>query len=146
MTNSKKLFILAIASLQLISCNKKEPDFIDPLVINRDTLVNPAENFFLYANGGWFKNHPIPSTEKSNGIFRTIGDTINNQIKQICEKSAKDESAEKGSNKQKIGDFYASGMDSLAIEKAGIAPLKSEFTNIENIKDVPSLMATIAHL
>jgi len=146
MTNSKKLFILAIASLQLISCNKKEADFNDPLVSNRDTLVNPAENFFLYANGGWFKNHPIPSTEKSNGIFRTIGDTINNQIKQICEKSAKDESAEKGSNKQKIGDFYASGMDSLAIEKAGIAPLKSEFANIESIKDVPSLMATIAHL
>ena len=146
MTHSKKLFILAIASLQLISCNKKEVDFIDPLVSNRDTLVNPAENFFLYANGGWFKNHPIPSTEKSNGIFRTIGDTINNQIKQICEKSAKDESAEKGSNKQKIGDFYASGMDSLAIEKAGITPLKSEFTNIESIKDVPTLMAAIAHL
>jgi putative endopeptidase len=146
MTNSKKLFILAFASLQLISCNKKEVDFIDPLVSNRDTLVNPAENFFQYANGGWFKNNPIPSTEKSNGIFRTIGDTINNQIKQICEKSAKDENAEKGSNKQKIGDFYASGMDSLAIEKAGIAPLKSEFANIESIKDVPSLMATIAHL
>ena len=146
MTNSKKLLILAIASLQLMSCNKKEADFNDPLVSNRDTLVNPAENFFLYANGGWFKNNPIPSTEKSNGIFRTIGDTINNQIKQICEKSAKDESAEKGSNKQKIGDFYASGMDSLAIEKTGIAPLKSEFTNIDNIKDVPSLMASIAHL
>jgi putative endopeptidase len=146
MTNSKKLLIIAIASLQLMSCNKKEAEFNDPLVSNRDTLVNPAENFFLYANGGWFKNHPIPSTEKSNGIFRTIGDTINNQIKQICEKSAKDESAEKGSNKQKIGDFYASGMDSLAIEKTGIAPLKSEFANIENIKNIPSLMATIAHL
>ncbi|CAN1484621.1 PepO Predicted metalloendopeptidase [Flavobacteriaceae bacterium] len=146
MTNSKKLFILAIASLQLMSCNEKEAEFNDPLVSNRDTLVNPSENFFLYANGGWFKNNPIPSTEKSNGIWRTIGDTLNNQIKQICEKSAKDESAEKGSNKQKIGDFYASGMDSLAIEKAGIAPLKSEFTNIDNIKDVPSLMASIAHL
>lgn len=146
MINSKKLLILAIASLQLLSCNKKEAEFNDPLVSNRDTLVNPAENFFLYANGGWFKKNPIPSTEKSNGIWRTIGDTINNQIKQICEKSAKDKSAEKGSNKQKIGDFYASGMDSLAIEKTGIAPLKSEFAKIESIKDVPSLMATIAHL
>ena len=146
MTNSKKLLILAIASLQLMSCNKKEAEFNDPLVSNRDTLVNPSENFFLYANGGWFKNNPIPSTEKSNGIWRTIGDTLNNQIKQICEKSAKDENAEKGSNKQKIGDFYASGMDSLAIEKTGIAPLKSEFSNIESIKDVPSLIATIAHL
>jgi putative endopeptidase len=146
MKNLKVLLILAVASLYFISCNKKEVELSDPLVTNRDTLVNPADDFFKYANGGWFKNHPIPSTEQSNGIFRTIADTINNQIKQICEKSAQDESAEKGSNKQKIGDFYASGMDSIAINKAGISPLKSEFTKIDAIKDIPSLLTSIAHL
>jgi putative endopeptidase len=146
MKNSRILVILVAASLNLISCNKKEVELSDPLVTNRDTLVNPADDFFKYANGGWFKNNPIPSTEQSNGIFRTIADTINNQIKQICEKSAQDESAEKGSNKQKIGDFYASGMDSITINKAGISPLKSEFANIDAIKDVPSLVTSIAHL
>ena len=146
MKNSKILLILAVASLYFISCNKKEVELSDPLVTNRDTLVNPADDFFKYANGGWFKNHPIPSTEQSNGIFRTIADTINNQIKQICEKSAQEESAKKGSNKQKIGDFYASGMDSIAINKAGISPLKSEFTKIDAIKDIPSLLTSIAHL
>ena len=146
MKNSRILVILVVASLNLISCNKKEVELSDPLVTNRDTLVNPADDFFKYANGGWFKNNPIPSTEQSNGIFRTIADTINNQIKQICEKSAQDESAEKGSNKQKIGDFYASGMDTIAINKAGISPLKSEFAKIDAIKDVPSLVASIAHL
>ena len=146
MKNSRILVILVVASLNLISCNKKEVELSDPLVTNRDTLVNPANDFFKYANGGWFKNNPIPSTEQSNGIFRTIADTINNQIKQICEKSAQDESAEKGSNKQKIGDFYASGMDTIAINKAGISPLKSEFAKIDAIKDVPSLVASIAHL
>jgi len=146
MKNSRILVILVAASLNLISCNKKEVELSDPLVTNRDTLVNPADDFFKYANGGWFKNNPIPSTEQSNGIFRTIADTINNQIKQICEKSAQDESAEKGSNKQKIGDFYASGMDSIAINKAGISPLKSEFAKIDAIKDVPSLVTSIAHL
>ena len=146
MKNSRILVILVVASLNLISCNKKEVELSDPLVTNRDTLVNPADDFFKYANGGWFKKNPIPSTEQSNGIFRTIADTINNQIKQICEKSAQDESAEKGSNKQKIGDFYASGMDTIAINKAGISPLKSEFAKIDAIKDVPSLVTSIAHL
>ena len=146
MKKSRILLILVFAGLNLISCNKKEVEFSDPLVTNRDTLVNPADDFFKYANGGWFKKNPIPSTEQSNGIFRTIADTINNQIKQICEKSALDESAQVGSNKQKIGDFYASGMDSIAINKAGISPLKSEFSKIEAIKDIPTLVTSIAHL
>ena len=146
MKKSRLLLILVLAGINFISCNKKEVELSDPLVTNRDTLVNPADDFFKYANGGWFKKNPIPSTEQSNGIFRTIADTINNQIRQICEKSAQDESAEFGSNKQKIGDFYASGMDSIAINKAGISPLKSEFAKIEAIKDIPSLVTSIAHL
>ena len=146
MKKSRLLLILVLAGINFISCNKKEVELSDPLVTNRDTLVNPADDFFKYANGGWFKKNPIPSTEQSNGIFRTIADTINNQIRQICEKSAQDESAEFGSNKQKIGDFYASGMDSIAINKAGISPLKSEFVKIDAIKDIPSLVTSIAHL
>ena len=146
MKKSRIVLILVFAGLNLISCNKKEVEFSDPLVTNRDTLVNPADDFFKYANGGWFKKNPIPSTEQSNGIFRTIADTINNQIKQICEKSALDESAQVGSNKQKIGDFYASGMDSIAINKAGTSPLKSEFAKIDAIKDIPTLVTSIAHL
>lgn len=146
MNQSKKLVLLVVASISLFSCNKKEDTFSDPLITNRDTLVNPADNFFLYANGGWFKKNPIPSSERSNGIFRTIGDTINSQIKQICEKSAADSDVTKGSIKQKIGDFYASGMDSTAIDKAGLTPLNAEMKNIDAVKDIPTLMQTIAHL
>lgn len=146
MNQSKKLLLLAVASISLFSCNKKEDTFTDPLITNRDTLVNPADNFFLYANGGWFKKNPIPSSERSNGIFRTIGDTINSQIKQICEKSAAETDVAKGSIKQKIGDFYASGMDSVAIDKAALTPLNTEMKNIDAVKDIPTLMTTIAHL
>ena len=146
MKNFKNYMFFASILILGASCTKKEVAFSDPLVTNRDTTLNPGDNFFYYANGGWFKRNPIPSTEKSNGIFRTIGDTINSQIKQICEKSAADKEVAPGSNKQKIGDFYASGMDTIAIEKAGISPLTSELKTIETIKDVPSLLTTIAHL
>jgi putative endopeptidase len=141
-----KLITSLLTILLLISCAKKEVDFQDPLLTNRDTTVSPSDNFFNYANGGWFKRNPIPESEKSNGIFRTIGDTINNQIKSICEKSAKNTDAVKGSNEQKIGDFYASGMDTITIDKLGLKPLDKDLKAIESIKDIPSLLATIGYL
>ncbi len=145
----KKIITLWLISLTIIGC-KKDKEFDnntpDALSSNRDTLVNPSDNFFMYANGGWFKKNPIPETEKSNGIFRTIQDTINNQIKQICEKSASNKDLKKGSNEQKIGDFYASGMDTIAINKQGLLPLQSEITKIDAISDTSSLLSTIAHL
>jgi len=136
---------IAIVAIALTTSCKKEVTTPDPLLTHRDTLVNPSDDFFMYANGGWFKQNPIPASEKSNGIFRTIQDTINNQVKTICEKSAK-EDAPKGSNKQKIGDFYASGMDSVQINKLGINPLKEELTKIDAITDTQSLLNTIAHM
>lgn len=147
--NYKKIAILLTGvALSVTSC-KKDKEFDsnapDVLVTNRDTLIDPSDDFFSYANGGWFKKNPIPDSERSNGIFRTIGDTINSQIRQICEKSAA-ENAEKGTNKQKIGDFYASGMDTITIDKNGINPLKNELAKIDAIKDVSSLLNSIAHL
>ncbi len=137
------VFILAFL---ILGCTTSKNNLPDPLVENRDTTINPAVNFYRYANGGWFKNNPVPSSESSNGIFRLIRDTINSQIKNICEEAAKDKKATKGSNKQKIGDFYASGMDTICIEKAGIAPLKDEIQKIDDIDDSKSLLRAIAHL
>ena len=138
-------FFLATA-LCVTSCSKKEASQDDPIITHQDTTVNPSDDFFMYANGGWFNQNPIPASERSNGIFRTIGDTINAQIKQICEKSAKNTSAAKGSNEQKIGDFYAAGMDTVTIDKLGITPLKSEIDKIKAVKDIPTLLASISHL
>ncbi len=146
MNDFKRIVLIAIVCVSIFSCKKKELLFSDPLLTNRDTTINPGEDFFQYANGGWFKNHPIPQSEKSNGIFRTIQDTINEQVKKICESSASTKDSKKGSNKQKIGDFYASGMDSTAIDKEGLKALDVEFKKIQSVKDINSLLQTIAYL
>lgn len=137
---------LLLTTFSIISCSKKETSQEDPIITHRDTTVNPNDDFFMYANGNWFKQNPIPASERSNGIFRTIGDTINAQIKQICEKSAKMTDAKKGSNEQKIGDFYAAGMDTVTIDKLGLSPLKEEINKIKAINDIPSVIASISHL
>lgn len=136
---------LVLVAVLAVSCTQKETQFPDPLLTHRDTTTNPAHDFFQYANGGWFKQNPIPSTESSNGIFQLINDTINNQIKKICERSAATTSA-KGSNKQKIGDFYASGMDSLRIEQVGIQPIQSELKIINACSNLGQVVQTFAFL
>ncbi|MES2731907.1 MAG: M13 family metallopeptidase [Bacteroidota bacterium] len=112
---------------------------------NLDTSVQPCENFFLYANGGWLKKTPIPASESRWGSFNELADQNNATLRSLLEEEATRRETVKGSNSQKVGDFYASGMDSLAIEKAGIASAKAELDRIALIRDVKTLLETNAH-
>jgi len=47
---------------------------------------------------------------------------------------------------QKIGDYFASCMDTATINKKGLAPLKSELDRIQAMSDEPDVVAEIAHL
>ncbi|MFY9310370.1 MAG: M13 family metallopeptidase [Bacteroidia bacterium] len=146
----KKLIpFLALPAMLFNACtsNKTVNNIIsgDPVSEHIDSSISPGQNFFLFANNNWFKQNPIPASEKSNGIFRTIQDTINESVKNICESSVTG-THPKGSNKQKIGDFYYSGMDTVAIEKAGTSALAGDFKRIDNIKTLPDLLNTAAYL
>jgi putative endopeptidase len=118
----------------------------DPLVVHIDTTVKPSNDFFLYANGRWFKENPIPASEEYNGIWRLVQDTINAQIRIICESSAALTNAEKGSNKQKIGDFFFTGMDSITINKKGMANLKKDFKMIDDINNIKGIVHAAAYV
>lgn len=147
----KYLFFAASISVFLwcsFSCqtNQKTKDVQpDPLVLHIDTTVHAGDDFFQYANGNWFKSNPIPASEQSSGIWQIIQDTINSQILKICKSSAQIEAAE-GSNKQKIGDFYFSGMDSTTLNKTGIAAIQKYLDQIDQIKDLNQLAASAAFI
>ncbi len=139
----KYCLALILPALLLASCGADKqqvtnsaPDF---LATNIDTTIRPGDDFFLYANNGWFKNNPIPASEQGNGLWQLIRDTINAQVKQICENAAAIKDSEKGSNKQKIGDFFYSGMDSVTINTAALSNLKPEMDMIDGIKDAAGL-------
>jgi len=137
---------MLLLSLSSCSNNSKEevgnqPDF---LASNIDTTINPAEDFFLYANNGWFKKNPIPASEGSNGLWQLIRDTINAQVREICENAAADAKATKGSNKQKIGDMFFTGMDSVNINKTGLSAIKPEMDQIASITDANTLSKVAA--
>ncbi len=118
----------------------------DQLVAHIDATVRPGDDFFQYANGRWFKENPIPASEAYNGLFQLIQDTINAQIRTMCESSAALTNAESGSNKQKIGDFFFTGMDSLTLNKKGITDLKKDFNMIDDINDIKEIIHATSYI
>lgn len=115
----------------------------DPVFKNMDTTVSPGADFFKYANGGWIKKNPIPAAYSSWGIGNLVKDEIREKLRKINEDALK-ENAAKGTNSQKIADFYFTGMDSVGIEKRGITDLKPELDRIDQIKDVKGILDVAA--
>src|SRR6185436_5615004 len=64
----------------------------------------------------------------------------------INDDAAANTQAAKGSNTQKIGDFWYAAMDTATILKQGFSPLNDEFARIEAVKDKTGLLDEIAHL
>lgn len=137
------LMLVTNISCQHTKIGMEKPD---ALVSHIDSTVKAGDDFFEYANGRWFKQNPIPASEQSNGIWTLIQDTINMQIRQVCESSAALTNAEKGSNKQKIGDFFFSGMDSTRLNKNGLSDLKNDFEAIDKIKDLKDVINEAAYI
>jgi len=117
----------------------------DVLTANMDTTVSPSQDFFMYANGGWIKANPIPAAYGGWSIANLVIEENLKRLREISEK-ADSAKAQNGTAQQKIGDFWATGMDSAKIEKQGLSPLQPYFDKINSISDVKSLVATVAEL
>ncbi len=97
--------------------NKK---FIDPA--NMDLMVKPGDNFYLYANGTWIKNTPVPASKTRWGSFDALAEESSLALKGLLEEAAK--APGKNTLMKRVGDYYSSAMDSLAIERMGYNPIK----------------------
>ncbi|GAB4137104.1 MAG: M13 family peptidase [Bacteroidia bacterium] len=104
-------------------------------VSNFNKAVRPQDDFFDYVNGLWLKNNPIPATETSWGNFNILAEKSQKALRQICEEAAADKNAAAGSNTQKIGDFWLSGMDSVSIDKEKFTPLNEHFALINSMNN-----------
>ena len=127
-------------------CQNTQPQTkaIDPA--NLDLSIKPCDDFFHYANGTWMKNNPIPAAYDQWGSFNILADHNSDVLHEILEDAAKDKSAPTGSNKQKIGDFYATGMDSASIEALGMKPIAGELDRIGAIKNMTDVQGEIDRL
>ena len=100
--------VLSIAVLSYIACADNTPVIKGKTieVNNFDTTVAPCNDFYQYANGGWLKNNPVPAAFSRWSSFNELADFNTTALRGLLETAANDKNTQKGSNQQKIGDFY----------------------------------------
>lgn len=117
---------------------------IDPADIN--TKLRPQDDFYGYVNNIWITKNPIPATETSWGNFNVLQEKSQNALRTICEEMAKKENSKSGTNEQLIGDFFAAGMDTLAIEKAKFSTVDPELKKISALSNPEGITDVISYL
>jgi endothelin-converting enzyme/putative endopeptidase len=115
----------------------------DPSLI--DKSVDPCENFYRYSCNGWFKRNPLPADQTSYGRFTELAELNRLHLKKILEEAATP-AATRSANEQKIGDEYASCMDTATVNRLGLQPLQPELDRIAALKAVDDLPVLLARL
>jgi predicted metalloendopeptidase len=113
-----------------------------------DRNVRPQDDFYRHVNGGWLAYTPIPSDKAYWAPFSQLRDDTDRQVRTIIEAASRTP-GERGSEAQKVGDFYSSFMNESRVETLGSAPLQAELARIDalmNKDEVPALMAHFARI
>ncbi|TXC85132.1 M13 family metallopeptidase [Luteibaculum oceani] len=132
----KNVIVAAVAAAVLSACGgagEKSEKLSSVDWNGMDTTVSPKEDFYRFANGNWMKNNPVPESESRWGSFNEVKDRNNDIIKEILNEASKNDTAEKGSATQLVGDYYYCIMDKEKRAVDGIAPIQSQLDKIDGL-------------
>ncbi|GAA5872434.1 hypothetical protein JCM8547_000924 [Rhodosporidiobolus lusitaniae] len=109
------------------SCVKSAAKIISGL----DTSVDPCQDFYLFANGGWLAEHPIPAGKSAYGTFNEVDDANKRIVRDIIH-SKPDSSLPEADqrNLQLIQNFWKSCTDEEAVDKHDQKPLLDLFDEV----------------
>ena len=136
----KKYILMGIitltAALAATSCKQQtKVPAID--LANLDTAVNPGEDFYAYATGGWQRNNPLKPEFSRYGAFDVLAENNQIRLNELFQGLTKVKAAP-GTVEQKIADLYTMGLDSLKLNEQGIAPVLPHLQALEEITDLES--------
>lgn len=115
-------------------------------VTMRDTTTSASNNFYRHVNGGWLDKTEIPSDRSAWGSFHELFEYNEKVLSFVLEQATKGEIYDENSNEIKAANFYASGMDSLGIEKRGAEPLKPMLAQIDQLEGKDQLQPVLSSL
>ena len=108
-----------------------------------DLSIKPGDNFYLYAQGNWIKNNPVPASKTRWGSFDDLREQSLVRLRTLLESAAAGAAA--NPKLQKIGDFYLSGMDSAGLERLGYRPIQADLDRIAALGSTTDVLKEIAY-
>jgi len=109
-----------------------------------DRSVEPAKDFYQFADGNWVKNNPVPADKSRWASFSELAERNWYLIHDILDSAAADTAAPAHSPRREVGDFFASAMDTNRIEKLGFKPIAGDLKQIDRVKSTKDLFALLA--
>jgi putative endopeptidase len=110
-----------------------------------DRSVDPRADFAQYAAGGWYARTEIPSDKSRWGGFGELDESNWIKLRAIVEETAANPGAP-GSLTQKVGDFYASALDTATINARGLEPIQADLAAIAAASDAEQLITLAAQM
>ena len=110
-----------------------------------DRSVDPCEDLYKYACGGWEKNNPIPPDQNRWSVYGKLSVDNQRYLWGILEDAAKPVSGRTPAQ-QKIGDYFAACMNEEAIERAGLGPIEPDLKKIAALVDRQALAKLLGEL
>jgi endothelin-converting enzyme/putative endopeptidase len=102
-----------------------------------DRTADPCVDFYQYTCGGWMKRNPIPPDQARWDVYSKLANDNLQFLWGILDdlsKPAVAGAAPRNATQQKIGDYFASCMDTAAVDKRGVEPIAGSLKQIAEMK------------
>ena len=139
----KQLLYFSLVVLLAEGCKQTaDTDKKRVIITGIDASKKPGDDFFMYANSIWYDTAQIPASQSGVGSYSFLNYPQRIRLQAILD-SVSGSNNPARSIEQKVGDFYAAGMDTIAINKRGYEPIRPLLSHIDALTDIPSLMKLI---
>jgi putative endopeptidase len=105
-----------------------------------DQAVRPQDDMYSFANGTWLRNTQVPPDLSEYGSFSMLSQRAEEDQRTLIEGAESSNGAPDGSNQRKIGDLYASFMDTARLDQLKATPLAPYFAAVDQLNTPTDLI------
>ena len=129
--------LVALSSPAPLLAEQSQTGGINPA--DMDLSVDPGEDFYRFANGGWLDRTEIPSDQPAYGVAQEVYDLTQEQLLALLDELSSGSEPEEGSDEWKVVQLFTQGTDLATRNAQGKAPIEATLAEIAGINDVEGL-------